>query len=74
LKKSNLHEENMGRLNLGIGCCHMVQHVGSSLVLSNNMKVIISRSIMFPFALYQHAIGPSYQWKNIHWVCLRIGC
>jgi hypothetical protein len=55
LKKSNLHEENMGRVNLGIGCYHMVQHVGSSLVLSNNTKVIISRSIMFPFALYVSA-------------------
>jgi len=45
----------MGRLNLGIGCCHMVPRVASSLMLSNNRKVIISRNIMFPFALYQHA-------------------
>lgn len=55
LKKSNFHEENTGRLNLGIGCRHMVQRAVSSLVLSNNTKGIICRSIMFAFALYQHA-------------------
>ena len=33
----------------------MVQRAVSSLVLSNNTKVIICRSIMFTFALYQHA-------------------
>jgi len=27
LKKSNLHEENMGRLNFGIGCCVLGPHL-----------------------------------------------
>jgi hypothetical protein len=49
LRKSNLHEEKYGQIELG----HWMLPHGSVLVLSNNMKVIISRSLMLAVALRQ---------------------
>jgi len=40
------------RLKLGNACCHLVQNLMSSSVLSKNIKIKIYRTIILPLVLY----------------------
>ena len=40
------------RLKLGNACCHLVQNLMSSSVLSKNIKIKIYRTIILPVVLY----------------------
>jgi hypothetical protein len=47
-----MHEEIKGRLNSGNACCHSVQSLLSSRLLSRNLKVKIYKTIILPVVLY----------------------
>jgi hypothetical protein len=47
-----MHEEIKSRLNSGNACCHSVQGLLSSRLLSRNLKVKIYKTIILPFVLY----------------------
>jgi hypothetical protein len=50
--QSCLHEEIKSRLNSGNACCHSVQSLLSSRLLSRNLKVKIYKPIILPVVLY----------------------
>jgi hypothetical protein len=50
--QNHLHEEIKSRLNLGNACCHSVQSLLSSRLLSRNLKVKIYKTIILPVFLY----------------------
>jgi hypothetical protein len=47
-----MHEEIMSRLNSGNACCHVVQSLLSSRLLSRNVKVKIYRTLIVSVVLY----------------------
>jgi hypothetical protein len=50
--KNLIQEDIKRRLNSGSACYHSVQNLLSSRLLSKNVKIGISKSIIFPVALY----------------------
>jgi len=50
--QNTLHEEIKSRLKAGKACYHSVQHLLSSSLLSNNLKIKIHRTIILPIVLY----------------------
>jgi hypothetical protein len=50
--KNCIHEEIKGRLKLENACCHFVQNLLSSSLLSKNIKIKIYRTIILPVVLY----------------------
>jgi hypothetical protein len=50
--QNRLHEEINSRLNSGNACCHSVQSLLSSRLLSRNLKVKIYKTITLPVVLY----------------------
>jgi hypothetical protein len=48
-----MHEGIKSRLNLGNACCHSVQSLLSSRLLSRNLKVKIYKTIILPVVLYE---------------------
>jgi hypothetical protein len=53
-----IHEEIKNRLNLGISCCHSVQSLLSSHLLSKNLKIKIFRTIILHVFLYGYETWP----------------
>jgi hypothetical protein len=47
-----MHEEIKSRINSGNACCHSVQSLLSSRLLSRNLKVKIYKTIILPIVLY----------------------
>jgi hypothetical protein len=47
-----MHEEIKSRLNSGNACCHSVQSLLSSRLLSRKLKVKISKTVILPVLLY----------------------
>jgi hypothetical protein len=47
-----IHEEIKSRLNSGNACCHSVQSLLSSRLLSRNLKVKVYKTIILPVVLY----------------------
>jgi hypothetical protein len=47
-----MHEEVKSTLNSGNACCHLVQSLLPSLLLSGNVKVKIYETIILPVVLY----------------------
>jgi hypothetical protein len=47
-----MHEENKSRLNSENSCCHSVQNLLYSRLLSRNVKVKIHETIILPVVLY----------------------
>jgi hypothetical protein len=47
-----MHEEINSRLNSGNACCHSVQSLLSSRLLSRNLRVKIHKTIILPVVLY----------------------
>jgi hypothetical protein len=47
-----INEEIKSRLNSGTVCCHSVQNLSSSRLLSKNVKIVIHKSIIFLVVLY----------------------
>jgi hypothetical protein len=47
-----IHEDIKSRLNSGNACCHSVQNLLSSRLLSRNVKVKIYKTIILPVILY----------------------
>jgi len=45
-------EKNKSNLKSGNACCHSVHNLLSSNLLSKNIKIKISRTVIFPFVLY----------------------
>jgi hypothetical protein len=50
-----IQEEITKKFNLGNACCHSVQNLLSSHMLSKNIKIRIYKSIIFPVVLYGYA-------------------
>jgi hypothetical protein len=48
-----IHEEIKSRVNSGNACCHSVQSLLSSRLLSRNVKVKIQKTAILPFILYE---------------------
>jgi hypothetical protein len=46
------HKEIKSRLNLGNACCHFVQNLLCSHLLSKSLKIKICRTIILPVVLY----------------------
>jgi hypothetical protein len=47
-----MHEEIKSRMKSGNVCCHSVQHLLSSSLLSKNINIKIYRNIIWPVFLY----------------------
>ena len=50
--RTSIQEEIKSRLKLGNACCHSVQNLLSSRLLSKNLKIKIYRSIILPVVVY----------------------
>src|SRR5215469_2278977 len=50
--QNSIQEEIKSRLNLGSACCHSVQNLLSSSLLSKTLKIKIYRTIILPVVLY----------------------
>jgi hypothetical protein len=50
--QNSIQAEIKSRLKLGNACCHSVQNLLSSRILSKNLKIKIYRNIIFPVVLY----------------------
>jgi sorting nexin-29 len=50
--RNSIHEEIKSRLKLGNACCHSVQNLLSSRLLSKNTKIRVYRTIILPVVLY----------------------
>jgi hypothetical protein len=50
--QNHMHEEIKSRLNLGNACCHSVQSLLSSPLLSRKLKVKIYKTIILPAVLH----------------------
>ena len=50
--QNSIQEEIKNRLKLGHACCHSVQNLLSSSLLSKNLKIKIYRTIILPVVLY----------------------
>jgi hypothetical protein len=50
--QNHIHEEIKSRLNSGNACCHSVQSLLSSRLLSRKLKVKIYKTIILPVVLY----------------------
>jgi hypothetical protein len=50
--QNSIQEEIKSRLKLGNACCHSVQNLLSSSLLSKNLKIKIYRTIIWPVVLY----------------------
>jgi len=51
-KQNSIQEEIKSRLKSGNVCCHSVQNLLSSSVISKNLKIQIYRSIILPFFFF----------------------
>jgi hypothetical protein len=51
--RSSIHEEIKSRLKSGNACCHSVQNLLSSSLLSKSVKIWLYRSIILPVVLYE---------------------
>jgi hypothetical protein len=51
MDKNSIKEEMMSKLKLGNACCHLVQKVLSSSLLSKNIKIKIYRTVILPVVL-----------------------
>ena len=49
---SSIKEEIKSRLKSGNACCHSVQNLLSSSLLSKNLKIKIYRTLVLPVVLY----------------------
>jgi len=50
--KNSIQEEIKSRLKSGNVCCHLVQNILSSSLLSKNLKIKIYRTIILPVVVY----------------------
>ena len=50
--KNCIQKESKSRLKSGNACCHVVEYLLSSSVLSKNLKIKIYRTIILPVVLY----------------------
>ena len=50
--QNSIQEEIKSRLKSGNACCHLVQNLLSSSLLSKNLKTKIYRTIILPVVLY----------------------
>src|SRR5215470_13967781 len=50
--QNSIHEEIKSRLKSGNACCHSVQNLLSSRLLSKNTKIRVYRTIILPVVLY----------------------
>ena len=50
--QNSIQEEIKSRLKSGNACCHLVQNLLSSSLLSKNIKIKIYRTIILPIVLY----------------------
>jgi hypothetical protein len=50
--QNDFHDEMKIRLNSGNTCCHSVQNLLSSRLISKNLKIKIYKSVILPFVLY----------------------
>jgi len=50
--QNSIEEEIKSRLRSGNACCHSVQNLLSSRMLSKNLKIKIYRTIILPVVLY----------------------
>ena len=50
--QNSIQEEIKSRFNSGNACCHSVQNLLSSSLLSKNFEIKISRTIILPVVLY----------------------
>jgi hypothetical protein len=50
--QNSMQEEIKSRLKSGDACCHSVQKLWSSSLLSKNLKIKIHRTIILPVVLY----------------------
>ena len=51
--QTSIRGEIKSRLNSGTACCHSVQNLLSSILLSKNLKIKIHRTIILPVDLYE---------------------
>ena len=52
MDSNSVQEEIKSRLKSGNACCHSVQNLLSSSLLSKNLKIKVYKTIIFPFVLY----------------------
>ena len=52
IDQNSVQEEIKSKLKSGNACCHTVQNILSSSMLSKNLKIKIYRTIILPLVLY----------------------
>ena len=50
--QNSIHEETKSRFKSGNACCHSVQNLYSSCLLSKSVNITIYRTIIFPVVFY----------------------
>jgi hypothetical protein len=50
--QNDIHDEIKSRLNSGNACCHSVQNLLSSLLISKNLKIKVYKTVILPVLLY----------------------
>jgi hypothetical protein len=50
--QNDIHDEIESRLNSGNACCHSVQHLLSSRLITKNLKIKICKTMILPVVLY----------------------
>jgi hypothetical protein len=54
IDKNLIHEEMKRRLNSGNACCHSVQNLLPTRMLSKNLNIRIYKNIILPLVLYRY--------------------
>jgi len=63
--QSSVHDQIKSRLQSGNACCHSVQNLECSCLLSKSTKIKIHRTIILPFVLYGCEAW-SVTWREEH--------
>jgi hypothetical protein len=50
--QNDIHDEVKSRLNSGNACCHSMQNLLSSRLISSNLKIKIYKTLILPVVLY----------------------
>jgi hypothetical protein len=53
INQNDIHDEIKSRLNSGNACCHSVQNLSSSCLISKNLKIKIYKTVILPVVLYE---------------------
>jgi hypothetical protein len=54
INQNDIHDGIKTRLNSGNACCHSIQNLLSSLLITKNLKIKIYKTVLLPVVLYKY--------------------